>query len=167
MKKIGLFYGTETKKTTQAAEAIREAFGDTEISVVPIEKAGQDDFKHYDLLIVGASTWFDGELPTYWDELLPELETLKLKNKKVAIFGLGDQVAYPDNFADGIGVLAEMFESNGAVIVGKTATEGYVFTASRALKDGFFQGLVLDFENQPELNEPRIRKWVDSLKNEF
>lgn len=48
-------------------------------------------------MIVGASTWFDGELPTYWDELVPELESLDLKGKKVAIFGLGDQKNYPDN----------------------------------------------------------------------
>ena len=29
-----------------------------------IEKAWQNDFQAYDKLIVGASTWFDGELPT-------------------------------------------------------------------------------------------------------
>ncbi len=35
---------------------------------------------------------------------------MKLKGKKVAIFGLGDQIRYPENFADGIGLLAEVFE---------------------------------------------------------
>ena len=73
------------------------------IEVVPIEHAWQNDFAAYDCFIVGASTWVDGELPTYWDELLPELRTMKLKGKKVAIFGLGDQIRYPENFADGIG----------------------------------------------------------------
>ena len=65
------------------------------IAVVPIEQAWQNDFAAYDCFIVGASTWFDGELPTYWDELLPELRTMDLKGKKVAIFGLGDQIRYP------------------------------------------------------------------------
>ena len=65
-------------------------------------------------MIVGASTWFDGELPTYWDELVPELESLDLKGKKVAIFGLGDQKNYPDNFVDGMGILADAFQKAGA-----------------------------------------------------
>ena len=95
------------------------------IKVVPIEQAWQNDFAAYDCFIVGASTWFDGELPTYWDELLPELRTMDLKGKKVAIFGLGDQVRYPENFADGIGLLAEVFEEDGAALVGFTSSEGY------------------------------------------
>ena len=96
MKKIGLFYATKADKTTWVAEKIQKEFGKDRIEVVPIEQAWQNDFAAYDCLIVGASTWFDGELPTYWDELLPELRTLDLKGKKVAVFGLGDQIRYPE-----------------------------------------------------------------------
>ena len=53
---------------------------------------------------------FDSELPTYWDEMIPEIESLDLKDKKVALFGLGDQIGYPDNFVDGTGILADAFE---------------------------------------------------------
>ena len=73
MKKIGLFYATKADKTTWVAEKIQKEFGKDRIEVVPIEQAWQNDFAAYDCFIVGASTWFDGELPTYWDELLPEL----------------------------------------------------------------------------------------------
>ena len=93
------------------------------IEVVLIEKAWQNDFQVYDNMIVGASTWFDGELPTYWDELVPELESLDLKGKKVAIFGLGDQKNYPDNFVDGMGILADAFQKAGAELVGFTSTD--------------------------------------------
>ena len=89
MKKIGLFYATKAERTSWVAEKIQKEFGEDKIEVVPIEQAWQNDFAAYDCFIVGASTWFDGELPTYWDELLPELRTMKLKGKKVAIFGLG------------------------------------------------------------------------------
>ena len=92
MKKIGLFYATKAERTSWVAEKIQKEFGEDKIEVVPIEQAWQNDFAAYDCFIVGASTWFDGELPTYWDELLPELRTMKLKGKKVAIFGLGDQM---------------------------------------------------------------------------
>ena len=91
MKKIGIFYAAKADKTSWVAEKIQNAFG-TSAESVAIENAWQNDFEAYDNFIVGASTWFDGELPTYWDELLPELRTLQLKGKKVAIFGLGDQV---------------------------------------------------------------------------
>lgn len=123
MKKIGLFYAAKAEKTSWVAERIQKEFGESHIKVVPIEQAWQNDFAAYDCFIVGASTWFDGELPTYWDELLPELRTMDLKGKKVAIFGLGDQVRYPENFADGIGLLAEVFEEDGAALVGFTSSE--------------------------------------------
>jgi len=167
MKKIGLFYGTSTTKTANIAKKIQEFFGESEVEIVPIEDAWQNEFQSYDYLIVGTSTWFDGELPTYWDELIPELTTLELQNKKVAIFGLGDQVNYPDNFVDGIGLLAEAFEAAGAKLVGLTSPEGYTFNQSHALKDGKLQGLALDIENQSDQTEKRIKDWVAQLKKEF
>ena len=83
MKKIGLFYATKAERTSWVAEKIQKEFGEDKIEVVPIEQAWQNDFAAYDCFIVGASTWFDGELPTYWDELLPELRTMKLKGRRL------------------------------------------------------------------------------------
>lgn len=167
MKKTGLFYGVSTKKTALIGKEIQEAFGDNKADVVAVEEAGKKEFEQYDNLIVGASTWFDGELPSYWDELLPELDSLKLKGKKVAIFGLGDQDGYPENFVDGIGLLAEFFESAGAQVVGFTSPEDYTFEGSRALRDGKFLGLALDQENQSDKTPARIAAWVEQLKKEF
>ena len=117
MKEIGLFYAMNAAKTSHIAEKIREKLGHKEVEMIMIEKAWQNDFQAYDNLIVGASTWFDGELPTYWDEMIPEIESLDLKDKKVALFGLGDQIGYPDNFVDGLGILADAFEKAGAILV--------------------------------------------------
>jgi len=167
MKKIGLFYGTSTRKTASVAKKIAEAFGEDKIDLVPIEKAWQKEFEQYDNLIVGSSTWFDGELPDYWDEMLPQLETMKMKGKKVAIFGLGNQVEYPDNFVDGIGILADVFESAGAQLVGFIPNEGYKFNRSRALRGNQFAGLVLDLENEPDKTDQRVQDWVKMLQKEF
>lgn len=167
MKKIGLFYATKADKTSWVADKIRQELG-KDAEPVAVENAWQNDFEAYDNLIVGASTWFDGELPTYWDELLPELRTLKLKGKKVALFGLGDQVRYSENFADGLGILAEAFEQAGATLVGFTSSEGYSFDRSRALRDGDrWCGLVIDLENQSELTDRRIKEWCKQLKAEL
>ena len=166
MKKIGIFYAAKADKTSWVAEKIQKEFG-TSAESVAIENAWQNDFEDYDNFIVGASTWFDGELPTYWDELLPELRTLQLKGKKVAIFGLGDQVKYPENFADGVGLLAEVFENDGATLVGFTSIDGYSFERSRALKGDKWCGLVIDIENQSEMTDKRIKDWCRQVKKEF
>lgn len=96
-------------KTSQVAKKIRKVLGAENVDIIPAEQAWGNDFEAYDNLIIGVSTWFDGELPTYWDELIPELETLDLKGKRVALFGLGDQVNYPDNFAEWAGASGRCF----------------------------------------------------------
>ena len=123
MKKIGLFYGTATAKTAAVAKKIKEAFGEDIVDIIPVEQSDEKEFNAYEYIIAGSSTWFDGELPTYWDETLPELTGLDLTGKKVALFGLGDQKKYPDNFADGIGILAKGFTDRGATLVGRTSPE--------------------------------------------
>jgi len=167
MKKIGLFCGTNAIKTVTVAKKILETFNSTDIDLISIEEAWQKDFEAYDCIIAGTSTWFDGELPSYWDEFMPKLRTMDLKDKKVAIFGLGDQVNYPDNFVDGIGFLAEAFKSAGAKIVGFTSMEGYQFNQSQALNADRFSGLALDLENEPDKTDKRISDWVNELKKEF
>lgn len=168
MKKIGLFYSPDTIKTHEIGQRIVEVFGsDSSVDVISIENATQKDFEKYDNIIAGASTWFDGELPVYWDEVLPEVKSADLKNKKVAIFGLGDQLGYSDNFADGVGLLVDVFSGTGAILVGFTSTDGYQFSQSLAVKDGKFSGLVIDVENQSELTEQRIHDWVSQLRKEF
>lgn len=166
MKKIALIYANQADKTALVASKIQQEFGDA-VETVSVETAWKNDFEAYDHLIVGASTWFDGELPTYWDELLPELRTLNLKGKKVAIFGLGDQVKYPDNFVDGMGLLADVFQEDGADLVGFTSIRGYTFEHSAALRGDRWCGLVIDLDNQPDQAEQRVKEWCKQIKTEF
>ena len=167
MKKIGLFYGTSTKKTADVAQKILSEFKKEEIDAIATEEAWEKDFEKYDNILIGASTWFDGELPTYWDEIRPILESLDMTGKKVAIFGLGDQEGYPDNFVDAIGILAELFESAGAQLVGFTSPEGYTFGHSKALRDGKLLGLAIDVENQADKTDRRVKEWVKEIKTEY
>ena len=168
MKKIGLFYTKSGNRTKQVVEDIKKLFsGKAEVELIPVEEAWDKDFEKYSNIILGSATWFDGELPAYWDELLPQISELKLKNTKVAIFGLGDQVRYAENFVDSIGILAEVFEKTGAKIVGKTSLEGYDYEGSRAERDGVFLGLAIDELNQSDLTKDREKKWVAQLEKEF
>lgn len=166
MKKIGLFYSFNTNKTSQAARKIGEEFGDTAVHV-NAETLTEKEFLSYGNLILGVPTWFDGELPNYWDEFVPALEDLDLKGKTVAIFGNGNQKGYPENFVDGVGIMANLLESRGARLVGLTSVQGYTFESSQALRGDQFTGLALDFENQAAQINGKIKKWVEQLKKEF
>jgi flavodoxin I len=168
MKKIALFYSFNDKKNTSIiAEQIIEHFKDTEIEPVNVEGATSEQFLSYDNIICGVPTWFDGELPNYWDEFIPDIEDMDLNGKNIAIFGLGDQKGYPENFLDGVGILGEILEQQGARLVGLTSTEGYTFEKSRAMRGDQFLGLAIDFENQGSLNEERVTKWIEQLISEF
>ena len=167
MKKTALIYSFNTKKTAKIAEEIKSAFNDDAVELVNAEDITASAFLSYDHLILGVPTWFDGELPNYWDEFVPELEDMDLKGKKCAIYGLGDQKGYPENFQDGIGIMADILEGQGAEIVGYTSTEGYEFESSKAIRENQFVGLAIDFENQGSLNKVRIPAWVESLKGHF
>ncbi|MCK3686053.1 flavodoxin [Maribellus sp. YY47] len=167
MSKTAIIYSFHTQKSKKAAEKIIEAFGKEEIEAVNAEELSKDTFEKYDHFILSAPTWFDGELPNYWDEFIPDLEEMDLSKKTFAIFGLGDQKGYPENFCDAIGLLAEILEECGAKIVGETSTEGYTYEASRAQRGDKFIGLPLDQENQPRLTKERIANWVGKLKTDF
>lgn len=167
MKKIGLFYSHKTNKTSIVAEKVARAFGEKNVDKLDIETIDAETFLKYDNLVLGLSTWFDGELPQYWDEFLPSLENINLDDKKIGIFTLGDQKSYPQNFGDAIGIIADLMEDKSAHVYGKTSTEGYTYERSLAAKGAEFLGLIIDFENQKDLTDERVEKWVEGLKKEF
>ncbi|HOI48856.1 MAG TPA: flavodoxin [Prolixibacteraceae bacterium] len=167
MEKVGVFYSFNTQKTKKIAEKIIEAFGLENVEAVNAENITEEQFVKYNRLVLGVPTWFDGELPNYWDEFVPALEELDLTGKTIAIFGLGDQVGYPENFGDAVGLMANLLEGRNARIVGETSTEGYHFESSKALKNGKFQGLILDQENQARLTSDRVKEWVAQIKTSF
>lgn len=170
MTPIGLFYGTNTGYTELVADLIEEEFSYVapnlvtvhNIADVPLEK-----MLAYDYLIIGCPTWNVGQLQDDWDEEFLGLDDLDLSGKKIAIFGLGDQYGYPENFCDAIGILGRKFEDQGAELVGFTATDGYQFSYSLGVEDGMFLGLALDEDNESERTPERIADWVWQLVDEF
>lgn len=167
MNKTVIIYSFHTQKSKKVAEKVIEAFGAENIQAVNAEELMSEVFEENDNFILSAPTWFDGELPNYWDEFVPELEEMDLKSKTFAVFGLGDQKGYPENFCDAIGILVEILESCGANIVGKIPAEGYTFESSKAQRGDVFVGLPLDQENQGRLTAERVSKWVEQLKSEM
>lgn len=167
MNNTAIIYSFNTKKTGKIAAQIKEGFNDPSIEMLNAEEITEDVFSSFNQIIMGVPTWFDGELPNYWDEFVPALEDMDLKDKKIALFGLGDQKGYAENFLDGVGLMAEILEARGATLIGFTSTEGYEFESSRALRGNQFLGLAIDYENQGSMNKQRVAAWVEQLKKEF
>jgi len=155
-KRTAIIYSFHTQKSKKVAEKVIEAFGKDDIEVVNAEELTKDIIEKYDNFIVSAPTWFDGELPNYWDEFIPDLEEMDLSKKTFAIFGLGDQKGYPENFCDAIGLMAEILEDCGAKLIGETSIEGYTYESSKAQRGNVFVGLPIDQENQARLTKQRV-----------
>jgi flavodoxin I len=169
MAKIGLFYGTQTSNTQTAAELIQKEFGgDSVVTLQDISQTEPSDFADYQYIIIACPTWNVGELQSDWESFYDDqLDNIDFNGKKVAYFGEGDQIGYPDTFQDAMGILEEKISELGGETVGYWSTEGYEFSDSKALRDDKFVGLALDEDNQSELTEERIKTWVAQLKTEF
>jgi flavodoxin I len=167
MKKTGLFYSFRSRKTRSIAMKISEIMGSENVEPVDAENITKDDFVRFETMILGVPTWFDGELPVYWDEFVPAIREMDLTGKKIAVFGLADQAGYPENFGDAVGIMTGLLRERNAEIVGETSSEGYHFESSRALHDGKFSGLLLDQENQGRMTDERLKSWISEIRSAF
>lgn len=169
--RIGIFFGTDTGRTRLVAKLIARKLGDRAAAPVNIGRATVADFLAYDALIVGSPTLGDGMLPgestglsqPSWEEFVPQLAAADLRGKTIAIFGLGDQGKYPNEFVDAIGLLHAAFAARGAHLVGRWPIAGYDFKASQAVDGNEFLGLALDQHHQPLLTEARIDAWLTQV----
>jgi flavodoxin I len=164
----GLFYSTTTGNTETAAGYIA---AETGLDAVDIGDVSGDDIMACDSLIIGAPTWHTGadseRSGTAWDEFLyGDLTGLDLSGKKVAIFGMGDQSGYADNYCDAMDELASCFEKQGATVVGAWSSDGYEHEDSKSVRGDKFVGCAFDEDNQPELSEERAKNWVTQIKGE-
>lgn len=162
--KIGIFYGSTTGNTENTAVQLCSLISGSHMaSIADVVKA---DLEACDLLVLGTSTWGLGELQDDWNDNLESLRAANLQGKKVALFGLGDQVGYPETFVDGMKELYDTAVGAGATVIGKCSDDGYDYSDSAAVERGQFLGLALDQDNQPELTEERIQIWVDQMLRE-
>ncbi len=167
-KNIGIIYGTDTGMTEDVVQYMVDTWKDDTIEVIEVSEAEKEDFGKFDLLILGLSTWYDGELQSDWEDYYDEFKTIDFTGKTVAVFGLGDQYGYGEYYVDGMGIIAKTVLDNGGKLIGHWPTEGYDFDASKgAMNDDYFYGLALDEDNQHEETEGRVDKWIAQLKSEL
>ena len=166
--KMGIFYGSSTGNTELAAELIKKEMGEFIEFIQDISQSEPAELAQFDVLFLGVSTWNIGDMQDDWAEFLPRLEELDLTGKKVALFAQGDAQGYPYNFLDAMGELWHACQARGAELVGVWPTEGYEFDESQAMYDeNHFVGLGLDEDNESDLTEDRIHRWLLQVVQEL
>ena len=164
--KARIIYGSDTGSTEYVIEnyLVDQLSLDFEVQTMEVNSIDPDVWDTDDLIIIGLSTWYDGVLQSDWEEYFDDFKKIDFTGKTVAIFGLGDQIGYEDNFVDGIGILAKEIIKNNGKIIGEWSSKGYEFKKSKGLKDeNNFYGLAIDEDNQYDQTEERIKKWCNLI----
>lgn len=169
MAKVGIFFGSSSGVTRGAAELLAEQFSGSELIDMEEDYDGLEQFEDFDVLLIGSSTWGQGDPQRDWVDPLYDISNDQpdLSGKKVAFFGAGDQRTHGEHFLSALGKMHDLFVSLGAEAYGFTSTEGYEYEFSLAEKDGKFCGLGIDDVNQEDLTEDRVVSWAHQLKSEI
>ncbi|OYZ64081.1 MAG: flavodoxin [Sulfuricurvum sp. 24-42-5] len=169
MSKVGIFVGSSSGVTRNAAELLSQQLSGAQLIDMEEDYDGIEQFDDYDVLLIGSSTWGQGDPQRDWVDPLYDLDNERpdLSGKKVAFFGAGDQKTHGEHFLSALGKMHELFTSLGASSYGFVPTNGYDYKFSLAEKDGKFCGLGIDDVNQEDMTEERIVGWATQLKSEM
>ncbi len=172
MGKTVILFSPSGGSVHRVAQVIQEIYADAEC--IALENFDVERLSEFDNFIlggstVGADTWQDANTQNHWSRVIHDMEAkdIRLEGKKAAVFGLGNQVLYPDHFVDSMITIRDAFAKRGAEIFGEWSVEDYDFTDSKSVIDDHFVGLALDEDNEDELTEERCREWVALLKTKF
>lgn len=171
MAKTGIFYGPAKGNVAKVASIIAQQLGEDSTDLATIKDCDASVLNGYEKLIFGISTlgrnnWDSEHEDDDWDVFFTHLKEVNWKNKRVAIYGLGDQINYPDHFVDAIGWLYQRLKDLNVDVYGQVTDEGYQYNDSEGLMEGEFVGLPLDEDNEPEKSPERIKNWLNELKQE-
>ena len=172
MKKIAIIYSPKGGNVDKASKIISGKFNPDQIIRTSITDLDIKVLEDADYWLVGGSTvgshnWEDAEDINMWHRFFKMLDSIDMKTKTVAFFGLGDQILYPHHYVDSLGEFQEEFSNRNTKIVGQWPIDGYKFIHSDGVENKMFYGLALDEDNQDELTEGRIEKWLMEVKKEF
>ncbi len=170
--KVAILYGPIGGNTEVVAKIIVDQIGENRSELIPVELADETTIEQFNKIIVGGATigthnWSDESSKKGWETFLPKLRKADLSGKTFAIFGLGDHIAYPDNFVDDIRLIYDAVIEQKGNVVGQCAVDDYTFNDSTALVNGKFVGLPIDQDHESDKTEERIKAWIEKLKPNF
>ncbi|MDO8453057.1 MAG: flavodoxin domain-containing protein [Sulfurimonas sp.] len=170
MANIGIFVGSSGGVTLGVGETLQEIFDGSELINMEEDYDGLEQFDDFDILLIGSSTWGQGDPQRDWVDVLYEMQNDEpdLSGKKVAFFGAGDQKTHGEHFVSALAKMEDIFKTCGAKTgFGYWPTENYNYKFSLAEKEGKFCGLAIDDINQEDFTANRVISWAEQLKKEM
>lgn len=172
MKKTLLLYWAPGGNVETTAKAIVKQIGTDKVELCSVASFEPAHLKQFDNLIfgiatIGADVWYDANADNKWNDFFKSLSGTRFTGKKIAIFGLGNQLLYPENFVDSLSYLKEEIVKLDGKLIGAWPTKGYQFTNSLGVEKDMFLGLAIDEDFQPELTSSRISAWIELLQPEM
>jgi flavodoxin I len=170
MANVGIFVGSSSGATQTAAEHLGTLFEGAELINMEEDYDDLEQFNAFDVLLIGSSTWGQGDPQRDWVDPLYEMENEEpdFSGKKVAFFGAGDQDTHGEHFVSALGKMKDIFSKLGAdTNYGYWTTEGYTYEFSLAESEGKFCGLAIDNVNQADLTSSRVYTWAEQVKSEM
>jgi flavodoxin short chain len=120
-KKILVTYGSLTGNTEVVASYLQEQLqaAGHDCALENGFEVMADSLKDYDLVIIGGSTWGDGELNPISEEFLANLDSsgIRLDGVKFSVFGLGE--SHYEFFCTGADTIDKKFQELGGERIGE------------------------------------------------
>ncbi|MDZ7706602.1 MAG: flavodoxin domain-containing protein [Trueperaceae bacterium] len=167
----GSTFGTTEETARQIADALAARTG-RRPTLADVAWTGMAEIVRHDVLILGSSTWDEGELQPAWDVALSALSASDLRGRRVAVFGCGDRAGYPDTFGDALGILLRHARGAGAESIGAFPMDrlGYdpgTFEAEEVRDGDDLVGLIVDDEEDDDARVAQVAWWCDLLTSEW
>lgn len=117
MAKAIIIYGSTTGNTEMLAGFVADGLEEAgiDVRVKNVIDASPHDILNYDIAILGASTWNDGELQEDFINFYNNTNGLSLDGKKAAVFGPGD--SSHEHFCAAVDILEDRLKECGAEII--------------------------------------------------
>ncbi len=134
MSKTIIVFGSTTGNCETMAGTIKSIIVDAELkNVTDCEVA---ELVEYDTILLGSSTWGDGELQDDIIDFEKSLTEIDLTDKKAGTFGCGDSDGWADTFCDAVDILEKKLKDCGAeIVVDGFKADGDVDDTEDALKE--------------------------------
>ncbi len=119
MKNITIVFGSTTGNTETAAEMIQSTLSGkgATVSLHNVSAAPADALASADLILLGSSTWGEGELQDDFIDFYDGMNKDQFADKEVAVFGCGDSAMFPHVFCEAVTMIEAKSNDCGAKVV--------------------------------------------------
>lgn len=137
-----LIYGSTTGNTEEVSNYVKSGLESAghEVTQKNVADATPSELQDFDLIVLGSSTWNEGQLQDDFIPFYEEMNGVDLSGKKAAVFGCGESIY--EHFCTAVDILEGKLKELGADIV----AESYK----------------IDGDISPHL--PKVQEWALSIK---